>query len=213
MMRPTRWWWVRHAPVTGHPNQLYGQLDVACDTRNSAAMQALSAILPAGGVWLVTPLTRTRDTFEAISAATAAALPEPLSEADLIEQSFGDWQGLSWNAMQAADPAAYERFWQDPTGNAPPGGESFAAVLTRVRSAIERLTHRHVGREIVAVAHGGSIRAAVALALQLDPATAMAITIDPLSLTRLTYLPDGLLRGRGGAWRVESVNERCRWIP
>jgi alpha-ribazole phosphatase len=213
MTPPTRWWWVRHAPVSGYPNQLYGQLDVPCDTSNLTAMQALSAVLPADGVWLVTPLSRTQDTFRAIAEAATEALPETLSEAALIEQNFGDWQGLSWNEMQSASPTAYDRFWQDPTGQAPPGGESFAGLVHRVHQAVDRLTRRHGGRNIVAIAHGGTIRAAVAQALALDAATAMAITVDPLSLTRLTYLPDGLLQGRGGVWRVDSVNERCDWIP
>ena len=54
--------------------------------------------------------------------------------------------------------------------------------MQRTAAAIERLGETLLGRDIVAVAHGGSIRAAVALALGLSPPQAMAIVIDNLSL-------------------------------
>lgn len=85
--------------------------------------------------------------------------------------------------------------------------------MARVASAIDRCSRQYSGRTIVAIAHGGSIRAAVAHALGLTPEAAMAIVIDNLSITRLTLVPDGLLRNKGGHWRVEAINVPCRWIP
>jgi alpha-ribazole phosphatase len=220
----TRWWWVRHAPVPGAPARLYGQRDEACDIGDTPAFAALAALLPRDAIRIVTPLQRTRTTLAAIDAADEGARgggrvggdqaspAPPLVEPDLVEQHFGAWQGLTWAEMQAADPVAYRAFWADPTANAPPGGESFAAVMARTAAAIERLTGRFAGREIVAVAHGGPIRAAVGLALGLDPRATMAIAVDNLSVTRLARLPPGdRATGIGGAWRVEAVNAPCRW--
>ena len=70
----------------------------------------------------------------------------------------------------------------------------------------------HVGRDIVAVAHGGSIRAALAMALGIDAAAAMALVVDTLSLTRIDHVAGGLLRGRGGAWRIGGVNLPAKGI-
>jgi broad specificity phosphatase PhoE len=75
--------------------------------------------------------------------------------------------------------------------------------MERVAAAVARITREHAGRNIVAVAHGGSIRAAVALALGLEPEAALALSIDNLSLTRLDHI-DG--PGNGHGWRVGSVN-------
>lgn len=211
---PTRWWWIRHAPVIGGGHVLYGQQDLDCDLTDADHLAAVARALPTPCVWLATPLRRTQRTLAAIVAARSESLEttHPLVEPAFSEQHFGQWQGLSWDAMRTKDPELYQRFWADPTEGAPPGGESFAAAVARVRDGILRLTREHAGADIVAVAHGGSIRAAVAVALDLTPTQAMAITIDPLSLTRLSYIADGLLHGKGGCWRVDGVNASCRWI-
>ena len=134
------------------------------------------------------------------------AVPAPIiEEPDFAEQSFGDWAGLSWEEIATRDPALHARFWNDPVGLPPPGGESFSAVIARVAGAIERMSAAHQG-DIVAVAHGGPIRAALALALALEPTRAMAVRVDNLSLTRLDLVAGGTLRGKGGAWRVVGVN-------
>lgn len=208
MSRPTKWWWVRHAPVTEAAGRLYGQLDVDCDTDDEQSFSALAQTLPADAVWLITPLNRTRKTFDAIAARTP--LPDPLVEPAFIEQNFGNWQGLSWDEMQAANPEVYKKFWRDPTRSAPPGGESYAEQMDRTRAAIERLSAEYAGRDIVSVSHGGTIRAAVALALDLTPEGAMAVVVDNLSVTRLSMVEDGLLKAKGGVWLVQGVNIPCR---
>ena len=211
MTAATHWWWVRHAPVKGAAGRIYGTLDVGCDTSDERSFRALEKTLPSDAIWVISPLRRTRETREAISATES--MSESVVEPDFAEQNFGDWQGLSWDEMQAADPVAYEAFWQDPTRIAPPQGESFEAQMHRTRAAIERLTSEYEGRSIVSVSHGGTIRAAVALALDLTPENAMAVVVDNLSLTRLGHVKDGLLKSRGGVWLVEGINIPCSWIP
>lgn len=210
MIAPTRWWWIRHAPVPGAATAIFGQLDVACDTSEEADFRALATILPADAVYVVSPLGRTRQTLAAVAAA-GLAMPEPLVEPAFLEQNFGCWQGLSWADMERGDAEAYGRFWRDPVRNAPPGGESYTDLMARVAAAIDRLCTRHAGGTVVAISHGGTIRAAVAHALALSPEETMAIVVDNLSVTRLSRVENGLLGGRGGVWRVETVNAPCRW--
>jgi alpha-ribazole phosphatase len=186
-------------------------MDVACDTSDRPAFAALAGILPADPIWVVSPLRRTRQTFDAIAQA-GGTVGEPLVEAGFAEQAFGAWQGLTWTEMEARNPMIYARFWRDPTRSAPPGGESFVRQMGRTRAAIERLTRAHRGRQVVCISHGGTIRAAVAVALGLTPEATMAIVIDNLSVTRLSHVEDGLLRGRGGVWQVKGVNLSAAWI-
>lgn len=211
--RVTRWWWVRHAPVVdAHLKRLSGQSDVAADLSDGAAFSALAAKLPPGAVWLTTHLRRTAQTAEALWAA-GAERAEPLIEPAFAEQAFGDWTNRTWDEV-GDDPAA-RPFWDDPAGVAPPGGESgqasesFAAVCARVAPALEALTHEHAGRDIICVAHAGSIRAAVALALGLSPAQALGLDVKNLGLTRLDHLAAGLQTKRGGNWRVVGLNQIC----
>lgn len=202
---PTHWWWIRHAPVPGAGTRIYGQQDLDCDLGDADALQTLARALPSGAVGVVSALRRTRQTYDGLAAA-GAALPTPVVEPALVEQSFGRWEGLSWSEMERLDPAVHATFWENPTRLAPPGGESYAALMARVAAAIAALTERFVGRDIVCVSHGGTIRAALALALGLTPETAMAIVIDNLTLTRISHVADGLLRSRAGVWMVRGVN-------
>lgn len=205
MNRVTRWWWVRHAPVVGVDGIIYGDDDVPCDVSDRPRFQALAKTLPGDAVWVSSHLSRTVRTVLAIAEA-GLAVPDPMVERDLAEQNFGAWQGKTWDQMRELDPVAYDAFWQDPTRARPPGGESFADQIRRTARVIDRMTTEHAGRDIVAVAHGGTIRAAVAHALSLAPVQGMALTVSTLSVSVLEHARDGLLRGRGGFWRVVGIN-------
>ena len=58
-----------------------------------------------------------------------------------------------------------------------PGGKTFSPS-SRVSRAVYQLLETYAGRYVIAVAHGGTIRAALALALGLDPEAALAFTIE-----------------------------------
>ncbi len=205
MSRPTRWWWVRHAPVAGNGGRINGQNDVPCDTSDTRAFQALAAALPGDAVWVTSHLARAVDTARAITAAGVRAR-RSIVERDLAEQNFGRWQGLRWEDVEAGDDPTYEAFWRSPALNAPPGGESFADLARRVAAVMRRLTAEHAGADIVAVTHGGTIRGALTLALDLEPGQALSIKVDNLSLTRINHVGDAVAARRGGAWRVVGVN-------
>jgi alpha-ribazole phosphatase len=209
----TRWWWIRHAPVRGHGGRLYGQNDVACDTSDATVFEALAARLPPKAVWIATPLKRTQQTARALAQAMraqGAEAPEPLIEPAFIEQNFGAWQGRTYAEIEASMGWKRGKFWLAPARATPPGGESFAAVAERVGAAIGRLSQTHAGRDIVAVAHGGTIHAALALALAVEAGTALHFAVDLLSLTRIDHIdrPAG-----GGAWRVVTVNQPTDAAP
>src|SRR4051812_11917664 len=208
----TRWWWVRHAPVTVNNGCVYGQTDPVCDCDDEAAFGALARLLPKDAVWVTSTLTRTHMTAAAIVRAglpgpDAVPGPDVCVEQDLAEQNFGDWHGVKYADLPALQADTYHRFWLAPAHHAPPGGESFVEMMTRVSGAIRRLNEEYAGRDIIAVTHGGTNKAALAEALELPPETALAFNIDTLSLTRLERF-DG--PGVGHGWHVVSVNQPPR---
>ena len=202
MSTVTRCWWVRHAPVTADGGRVYGQSDIDCDTSDDAAFRGLAAILPRDAVWVASQLRRTHQTAAAIRAAGLSA-PEPLIEPDLAEQHLGDWQGRD-RAEVFAENSDWRGFWIAPAHNAPPGGESFADLMGRVVPAVDRLVAAHGGRDLVLVAHGGTIRAAIAQALGLPPEGAMAFVVDNLSVTQIDHIAHPA--GGDHAWRVGTIN-------
>ncbi|HWB45016.1 MAG TPA: histidine phosphatase family protein [Hyphomicrobiaceae bacterium] len=206
MSTHTRWWWVRHAPVPDN-GRIYGQRDLDCDCGDANVFAALAHQLPRDAIWLTSNLVRTQQTAAAILAAAPdrfrgtgfLAIPE------FAEQHLGEWQGLERKPFYAARKVGVETLWFAPADECPPGGESFAALTERVGTAILRLTEEHRGRDIVAVTHGGTIRAALGLALQLPPQLALSFAVENCSITRLDHIggapPPGL-------WRIAGVNQR-----
>jgi broad specificity phosphatase PhoE len=67
---------------------------------------------------------------------------------------------------------------------------------------LEGLASSLTGQDIIMVAHGGTIRAAISHALGLDAHQALSFSVQNLSLTRLEK--------HGSDWRVTSVNEDPR---
>jgi len=203
----TSWWWVRHAPVRGHGGRIYGATDAICDTSDTATYEGLAKMLPSSAVWVTTHLSRTKHTMEAIGRGgypTPSLMDTATVEDSLGEQSFGDWHGMTHDEVQETQPADHRGFWIAPATARPPNGESFKDLADRVHPTIQRLTDTHQGGDIVAVAHGGTIRAALGLALALPPEQMLAFRIDNLSVTRLDHFP--LENDPKGAWRVTMVN-------
>jgi alpha-ribazole phosphatase len=207
MTQTTRWWWVRHGPVHNPDRRLYGQLDLDAHFPDAGAVAALAARLPGDALWLTSHLRRTHQTADALFNALEKKPGTRAAHAALAEQHFGEWQGLSFSELRKLGDD-FERIWSAPGATRPPGGENFADVIARVAPVIEDLTARHAGRDIIAIAHGGTIRAALALALGLDADTALGFRIDTLSLTRIDFVPEGRERTPGSLrrWRIEAVN-------
>src|SRR5262245_28361256 len=202
----TRWWWIRHAPVPDG-GRIYGQRDLSCDCSDGAAFSVLAGELPVPAVWVTSNLKRTVETAAAIIAADPAKFAgvQPDAVPDLAEQHLGEWQGLERKGFYTSRGVGTRTLWFAPAGERAPGGESFADLVERVAPAIARLTAEHSGKDIVAVTHGGTIRAALGLALGLDPQAALAFAADNCSLTRIDHLSAG---GGAGLWRVIAVNRQ-----
>ncbi len=204
----TRWWWVRHAPVTVNNGRCYGQTDVPCDCDGAADFAGLAQKLPQDAVWITSSLRRTQMTAAGIVRAGLAG-PDPIPgpdvivERDLMEQHFGEWQGVTYAELAQRNGNLWPRFWLAPAHLAPPGGESFVQLIELAHLAIARLSAAHAGRDIISVGHGGTIRAALSLALGLAPETALAISIDNLSLTKIEHFPGD---NAAHPWRVTAVN-------
>jgi broad specificity phosphatase PhoE len=202
-MTETRFWLIRHALVDENARTImYGIMDVAlCETtllEQEPMYRSLAQRLPRPATWLVSPLSRTRRTAEAIFAAGYPPT-ELRVEPDLIEQALGDWQGLSHAEWPPRLTLPKHPFWPLAGEEKPPGGESMAEVIARVGAAMEHLAVEYDEQDVVIVAHGGSIRAAVAHALRIGPDNALHMVVQNLSLTRLERFPEG--------WRVVCVNE------
>ncbi|HZY14463.1 MAG TPA: histidine phosphatase family protein [Beijerinckiaceae bacterium] len=202
----TRFFWVRHAPVRNDGGRIYGQRDLSCDCSDGHVFVALARVLPRDAVWVASNLRRTHETARAIWAADRNKFAGLKFQeiAALAEQDLGEWQGLNRAEFFSNRKPTPGSFWFAPADERAPGGESFADLVARVRTAIANLSEAHRDRGIIAVAHGGTIRAAIAIALDLTPQAGLAFATDNCAITRLDFYA-----GEGGqGWRVVSINHQ-----
>ena len=93
--------------------------------------------------------------------------------------------------------------------NPTPGGESFLDLSPRLSAGIEQINAEQAGRDIIAVAHGGMIKAAIALALGGQPDKGRAkFEIDNCSVTWLDHLASANYAG----WRVPNLVNHQPWL-
>ena len=202
-MTSTRLHLIRHALVEPSARlTMYGDMDVPlCALALSGETVAhawLAERLPRPARWYCSTLGRTAATAAAIFAA---GYPEqPLTALDALrEQGLGEWQGLTHEQFTAMLRDPPHPWWPHSAAERPPGGESVGDVMVRVGAAIERIADECPDQDVVIVAHGGSIRAALAHACGLDAHQALQFSVRNLSLTRLERA--------NNHWRVWSVND------
>ncbi len=159
---------VRH-PAVAAGGRCYGRTDLPLAVEGDAARLA-ARLAPVGGTVWTSPARRCR--------GVAAALGAHRVDPRLQELDFGAWEGLRWDDVPRA---ALDAWAADPWGFAPPGGESGAALVARVRAFRRALPP---GDHVV-ISHGGPLK--VLLALEgggpvdlLAPAPALA-SVTPLS--------------------------------
>lgn len=191
---------VRHGRTAANAaGLLLGRLDVGLDAegvRQATALGAQLAVEASGGDHepasrprvVASPLLRTRQT--AAHLGRAVSLDERW-----IELDYGTWDG---RPLHDVPPEAWAAWRRDP-GFAPEGGESLAALGTRVRAACDDLAAEAAERDVIVVTHVSPLKAAVGWALGLDDEAAWRLFVSPASITRI--------RTGGPAPTLVSFNE------
>jgi probable phosphoglycerate mutase len=132
------------------------------------------------------PIARAKQTAQAI--ANRISLPM-VSNADLAEIGFGEWDGLTNEEMIAAFEEEYN-VWRGSFEVAPPGGESLKDFDTRVRRAFDSILAQYSGQTVVVVAHVMPIRALLRLANDSSIAGFWRTNIGPASISIARYWGD-----------------------
>jgi broad specificity phosphatase PhoE len=176
---PYRLIFVRHGQTPYNAeNRLQGQRDVPLDGKGRGQAEAVGrflggrlgadlARLDAAGAFWASPLARTRQTMELMRSAMGLP-PQPYRlDARLMELSFGDWEGLTWDEVKARDAAGVKARQADKWDYAPPHGESYAGLVKRVQPWLDEATG-----DALVVAHGGVARVLLAMLAGMAPEAA-----------------------------------------
>jgi alpha-ribazole phosphatase len=180
---------VRHAEAAEDVRgRCYGRLDVGLSVAGREQCAGLAETFRTEPVTSVvaSPAVRARETAAAIAALHG--LDVEIVDA-LRELDFGELEGRAYDEIAASDPDLYEQWMTAPTTVRFPGGESFADLRARADAAVASLVEQH--RElVVAVTHGGVVRAVLCTVLDLPPERVFRLAIDPASVTTVEWIGD-----------------------
>jgi broad specificity phosphatase PhoE len=134
--------------------RLQGAADIPLNDAGRAQARALAAELASAGIVAVTTSDLGRAHETGAIAAAALGLAAPAVDPELRERSFGVFEGLTREELEARFPAEWSAWLANAT--APPGAEPAPAVVARMKRAIERLLE--LPGPALVVSHGAAMR-------------------------------------------------------
>ena len=129
-------------------------------------------------VVLASPYIRARQTAKAICEAggVAEAARQPIVDERLREREFGLWDRLTTAGVRQKYPdQAEQRAILGKFYHRPPGGESWADVILRLRSALDTISLHHADRRVLIVCHQVVVLCLRYVLEELDEAAVLAI--------------------------------------
>ncbi|MGA4842326.1 bifunctional RNase H/acid phosphatase [Streptomyces sp. G45] len=159
------------------------------DIGREQAVRVAAALAARGTVQAVvsSPLRRCQETARTVAARLGL---DVRVEDGLRETDFGQWEGLTFAEVRERQPDELTAWLASPNV-APPGGESFAEVTSRVSAARDRLLAAYAGRTVLLVTHVTPIKTLVRLALGAPPEALFRMELAAASLSAVAYYADG----------------------
>ena len=165
-----------------------GSLDDALTAHGWQQMRDAVALAGPWDVLVSSPLQR----CAAFARELAAERRLPLRiEPELRELHFGAWEGRSAAELMSTDAEALGRFWADPYGFTPPGGEPLLRFEARVLAAIERVRLHFAGRRVLVIGHAGVMRLLLAHGRGLPRERLLEVNVAHGELLPLSPCPAG----------------------
>ena len=194
---------VRHAEVElRYAGRFVGSSDVPLSDLGLRQAAALARSLRKNRVdqLFASPLRR--------AVQTAEFLQQDIQiDPDLREIDFGRWEGRSFQEISASGQQEQIDRWSsfDPTFSFPEG-ESLGAFVDRIARAADRLANGP-DETVVAITHGGVIRAMICRLLGLSPEKFVLFNAKRASITTVDLFDGrGVLAGLGDVCHLEGID-------
>jgi broad specificity phosphatase PhoE len=158
---------VRHGETDWNRDRRFqGHADVPLNDAGLAQARELAASLDGERFAAVytSPLLRAAQTAKILAAQLGV---EAREHASLKEVDVGSWSGFTVTEVEARFPEGFAR-WADWRTTGWEDGESYEQLSERVVSGVLEIAARHPGDRVLAVTHGGPMRAVLASALRLE---------------------------------------------
>lgn len=187
----TRLHLVRHGQVVGFDQKRYnGQVDVALTDLGVEQYHRLKerlADVPVSACY-------TSDLTRCVTGANIICSQfdlEPILRRELRELGIGIWEGMTWTEIIERWPEEWQARLADLVNYRVPQGESLQEMNDRVMPVIKEIVDRHVGQELLVVAHGGVNRVVLLNAIGAPLSRLFSIEQDYGCYNILDYYSDG----------------------
>ncbi len=182
---------VRHPRPALPAGTCVGRTDVECAAGWEAHAERLARVLSAPDRLFTSPARRCQVLADRLGAAYRL---RPTADARLDELDFGEWEGQRWSDI--GHSATQILGGGDFFDQAPPGGESYRDLTTRIDAFLADLGQSF--ERIAVVTAAGPIRAILVRCLELPAESGARFDVGFGRTTRLSE--------RGGSWRLEVLN-------
>ena len=186
--------------MEGGDGRCIGRTDRPLSAAGRESAERLAPMFAGLGLAAVysSPLDRAVATARPIAAASRL---KPICLGSLAEIDFGAFEGRTFAEIATSDQELYERWMAAPTTVRFPGGESYADLKARALTEARNIVGRHRGASVLAVSHGGPIRAIIADVLEIPDRSLFRIDVAHASVTLIEWWDNRpLLRGLN--WRT-----------
>ena len=190
-MNATRIIAIRHGETAWNVDtRIQGQLDIPLNTVGRWQASRVAQALAQESIQAIyaSDLLRAWETAGAIAEATGLPLQ---AHEGLRERGFGDFQGKTFAEIEALWPEQSRQWRARHPEWAPPGGESLTALRARIVETASELAARHLGQQIVLVAHGGVMDVLYRAATGQPEQAPRSWQLGNAAINRLLWTPEG----------------------
>ena len=190
---------VRHGQTAWNLEEVFrGRADIPLDDTGKKEVHLAGEALKHETIHAVysSPLSRSMETAENIAKFQEIDVV-PLDE--IIDISYGDWEGKPLADVQEKFPDLYERWLKAPHTVRFPNGETLEEVGDRTMGAVKRLVAQHKDENIALVAHRVPNKVICCALIGIDYSNFWRIQQDTASTNLFTY--------KDGQWIVSYLND------
>ena len=188
---------IRRAETDLNAALRYGGRDaVPLNARGRQQAEQAAARLRAAGATALYSSDLIRAAESAAIIGTALGLTPQLLGA--LREIDGGSEPLTPEELYRRFPDQIQAFARDPARPLHPGGESYSQLQMRAAQALDEFA-RYGDTTVLAVTHGGVIRAMLHAVIGLDLSAFPRLVLDPCGLTEL--------RTSASGWRLHRLND------
>jgi broad specificity phosphatase PhoE len=189
--RPTQLALIRHGEVEAAYQRVFGgRIDMNLSPRGHEQAVALANWLarqPLNAVY-ASPMKRVQQTL-APFAHNHNRSGRAVIMNDLREIDFGDWTGLTWDAVAEKFGVSAFQWLAELERGGIANAENTQSYRQRIEPCVRAILQKHPGENVAVFCHGGVIRMILAILLDVPLPRMAGFEIDYASVTNIAILP------------------------